>query len=199
MGLPSRLTLVQKALPFFHKVLENKNPKYLFSLIPTRPSLYLARNTHDISLVNTKKAFSKSRFFHQLQLNGTTRILILENLRTFRCLKAIFLSSYDQLFTIFITPEKSIFIMLNRLCSWGNGVESTEYFIIHCPQFVKENLILLITLSNLNCSLLENTSKVLTQTLNFGNTSLSPSNSSKILSATTDFILSTKRFDEQLI
>ena len=29
--------------------------------------------------------------------------------------------------------------------------------------------------------------------------SLSPSNNSKILNATTDFILSTKRFDEQLI
>ena len=54
---------------------------------------------------------------------------------------------------------------------------------------------LLSTLGNFNCSLLENTSKVLTQTLLFGNTSLSLSNNSKILGTAIDFILSTKRFD----
>ena len=87
---------------------------------------------------------------------------------------------------------------LNPLCSCGNDVESTEHFLLHCPQFVNERRTLLSTLGNFNCSLLENTSKVLTQTLLFGNTSLSPSDNSKILSATIDFILSTKRFDEQL-
>ena len=87
---------------------------------------------------------------------------------------------------------------LNPLCSCGNDVESAEHFLLHCPQFVNERRTLLSTLGNFNCSLLENTSKVLTQTLLFGNTSLSPSDNSKILSATIDFILSTKRFDEQL-
>ena len=87
---------------------------------------------------------------------------------------------------------------LNPLCSCGNDVESTEHFLLHCPQFVNERRTLLSTLGNFNCSLLENTSKVLTQTLLLGNTSLSESDNSKILSATIDFILSTKRFDEQL-
>ena len=87
---------------------------------------------------------------------------------------------------------------LNPLCSCGNDVESTEHFLLHCSQFVNETRTLLSILGNFNCSLLENTSKVLTQTLLFGNTSLSPSDNSKILSATIDFILSTKRFDEQL-
>ena len=54
------------------------------------------------------------------------------------------------------------------------------------------------TLGNFNYSLLENTSNVLTQTLLFGNMSLSSSDIPKILNATIDFILSTKRFDEQL-
>ena len=89
--------------------------------------------------------------------------------------------------------------MLNPLCSCGNDVESTEHFLLHCPQFASERRTLLRNLRNFNCSLLENTSKVLTQTLLFGNTSLSPSGNSKILSATTDFILSSKRFNEQLI
>ena len=50
--------------------------------------------------------------------------------------------------------------MLNPLCSCGNDVESTEHFLLHCPQFVNERRTLLSTLGNFNCSLLENTSKV---------------------------------------
>ena len=57
---------------------------------------------------------------------------------------------------------------------------------------------LVSTSGNFNCSLLENTKRLLTQTLLFGNTSLSPSDNSKILSATIYFMLSTERFDEQL-
>ena len=87
---------------------------------------------------------------------------------------------------------------LNPLCSCGNDVESAEHFLLHCPQFVNERRTLLSTLGNFNCSLLENTSKVLTQILLFGNTSLSPSDNFKVLRATIDFILSTKRFDKQL-
>ena len=70
---------------------------------------------------------------------------------------------------------------LNLLCSCGNNVESTEHFLLHCPQFVNERRILLSNLGNFNCSLFENTSKVLTQTLLFGNML---SDNSKILSAT---------------
>ena len=81
--------------------------------------------------------------------------------------------------------------MLNPLCSCGKDVEFTEHFLLHYPQFVSEWRTLLTTLGNFNCSLLENTNKVLIKTLPFVNTSLSPSDKSKILSATIDFILST--------
>ena len=91
-----------------------------------------------------------------------------------------------------------VFKTLNPLCSCGNNVEYTEHFLLHCPQFVNERRTPLSTLVNFNCSLLENTSKVLAETLLFGNTSLRPSDNSKILSATIDFILSTKRFNEEL-
>ena len=88
--------------------------------------------------------------------------------------------------------------MLNPVCSCENDVESTEIFLLHCPQFVNERRTLLSTLGNFNDSLLENTSNVLILSLLFGNMSLSPSDNSKILSATTNFILSTKRIDKQL-
>ena len=69
--------------------------------------------------------------------------------------------------------------MLNPLCSCGNDVESTEHFLLRCPKFVNERHTLLSSLGIFNCSLLENTSKVLTQTLLFGNASLSPSDNSQ--------------------
>ena len=82
--------------------------------------------------------------------------------------------------------------MLNPLRSCGNDVEFTEHFLLHCPQFVNDRRTLLSNLNYFNCSLLENTSKFLKQTLLFGNTSLSLSDNSKIFSATIYFILSTK-------
>ena len=87
---------------------------------------------------------------------------------------------------------------LNPLCSCGNDVKSTELFFLLCPLFPNERHTPLSTLGNFNCSLLENTSNVLTQTFLFFFFLLSPSDNSKIVSATIDFVLSTKSFDEQL-
>ena len=47
---------------------------------------------------------------------------------------------------------------LNPLCSCGN--ESTEHFLLRCPEFANKRCTLLSTLGNFNCSLLQNTSKV---------------------------------------
>ena len=52
-----------RKLCLFHKVLENENPKYLFSLIPTRHLLYSTENKHNIPIVNTKHNFFKNSFF----------------------------------------------------------------------------------------------------------------------------------------
>ena len=79
------------------------------------------------------------------------------------------------------------------LCICGKDVESIEHFLLHSPQFVdKRRGTLLSALSNFSYCLLGNTSNVLTQTLLFGNMSLSLSDDSEILSATFDFILSSK-------
>ena len=64
LGLESlRYRRWYRKLCLFYKILENKNPKYLFSLIPTRRSLSSARNIHNIPLVNTKHNFFKNSFF----------------------------------------------------------------------------------------------------------------------------------------
>ena len=86
---------------------------------------------------------------------------------------------------------------INPICSCGNDAEFTENFLLHCPQFANERRSLLSTLGNFNYSLLESTSNALIKTVLFGNMSHSSSNNSKILNVTTDFILSTNKFDDQ--
>ena len=51
----------RKKLCLFYKVLENENPKYLFSLISTRRWLYSTENIH-IPLVSTQKKLSQKFF-----------------------------------------------------------------------------------------------------------------------------------------
>ena len=45
------------------KILENENPKYLFSLIYIRRLLYSTQNTRNIPLLNIKHNFFKNSFF----------------------------------------------------------------------------------------------------------------------------------------
>ena len=58
--------------------------------------------------------------------------------------------------------------MINPLFTCGNDVESTEHFLLHCPQFVNERRTLQSTLGNFNYSLIGNISNILVQTLLFG-------------------------------
>ena len=92
--------------------------------------------------------------------------MALENVRTFRFLKLIFLLSYDNLKTLFITVitqkefrrdlghltkhkvKHSFQDTINPLCS-GEDVEPAEHFLLHCPHYVNERRTLLTILGNL--------------------------------------------------
>ena len=83
---------------------------------------------------------------------------------------------------------------LNLSCNCGYGIEFTTHFFLHCPLFTNKRYTLLSTSSSTDCNLFNNTDFVLTQTLLSGNSN----KSFEILSATIDYIISTKRFDEAL-
>ena len=87
---------------------------------------------------------------------------------------------------------------INPLCNYGHDIESTTHYLLHYTLFANERSTFFNTLSSLDCNLLHNTDSTLTQTLLFGNTSFKSNKNLKILIATTDYILSTKRFDEPL-
>ena len=86
---------------------------------------------------------------------------------------------------------------LNPLCNCD--IESITHFFLHCPFFVTERRTLLSTICSLDSKLLDSNDYDLTQTLLFGNTSQTSSNNFKIINASIDYILSSKRFDESLL
>ena len=210
-----------RKLCLFYKVLENENPKYLFSLIPTRRSLYSARNIHNIPLVNTKHNFFKNSFFPSTIIewnNLDPHHRKSENISVFKSNILKFIQPSSNSVYNCHNPRGICLITRLRLGlshlrehKFKHGFQDTLNLLRSCrndvhrtispplSQIANERLTLLSTLGSFNCSLLDNASNVLTQTLLFGNTSLIPSDNSKILGATIDFMLSTKRFDEQLV
>ena len=88
---------------------------------------------------------------------------------------------------------------LNPICSCGFDVKSTCHYIIHCPMYKDERYNLLGTIKNIDCRLLDVTETILIKTLLFGNCSVDAQTNILILNATTEYILTTKRFDESVL
>ena len=87
---------------------------------------------------------------------------------------------------------------LNPLCSCGLSIESTSYFLLHCPIFHGKRHTLLSTLDNIDSKILESNDSYLTQTLLFGSTSFDSETNTLVLNTAIDYILSTERFEQPL-
>ena len=77
-------------------------------------------------------------------------------------------------------------------------MESTAYFLLHCPTYIIERRTLLSTLVNIDNNLLDLCKPVLIRTLLFGSNSFNTDANTNVLNATIEYIISTKRFDESL-
>ena len=86
--------------------------------------------------------------------------------------------------------------IINPLCNCGQIL----HFSLHRPFFInKRHTLLLSTIRSLDSKLLDCTDYDLTQTLLFHSTSQISSNNFKIINASIDYILSSKRFEESLL
>ena len=72
-------------------------------------------------------------------------------------------------------------------------------FFLHCPLYSNQPRTILNNLVNIHHTLLGNNDFSLTQILLFGNTTFNAIENTKIINLTSDFVLSTKRFDEVLL
>ena len=88
---------------------------------------------------------------------------------------------------------------INPICNCCIEVESVICFSLHCPWYSNELCTLLKSLSKINDKLLDSTETFLTQTLLFGNSSLTTNDNTKIINLTIDFVLATKRLYRLLL
>ena len=170
-----------RKLCLFYKVLNNEHPQYLFNLIPVRPTLYPTRNPLNIPLLNANHNFFKNSFFPSTIIEWNKLDPGLRKAESLSLFKTNILKfirpSPNSVYNChnpkglkFITRlrlglshlrehkfKHSFQDTINPLCSCGLDIESTEHFLLHCPQFVNERRTLLSTIGNINYKLLENT------------------------------------------
>ena len=87
----------------------------------------------------------------------------------------------------------------NCLCSCSLDFESTLHYFLHCPLFTIERYTLLNTISPTDNKLLDSNESNLIQYHLFSDPSRDTKTNTDILIATVNYVLTTKRFDEQLL
>ena len=149
-----------RKLCLFHKVINNEQPQYLFNLIPVRPTLCQTRNALNIPPRNTNHNFFKNSFFPStitewnkldpgLRKAESLSLFKTNILKFIRPLPNSVYNCHNPKGLKFITRlrlglshlrehkfKHSFQDTINPLCSCGLDIESTEHFLLHCPQFV---------------------------------------------------------------
>ena len=88
---------------------------------------------------------------------------------------------------------------INPLCSCSLEIESTSHFFLHCENFITPRTKLMNELCKLDSRILNLDEIFLTKLLLYGDSKFENKVHKKILLTSINFVLSTKRFEGQLI
>ena len=88
---------------------------------------------------------------------------------------------------------------LNPLCLCDNEIETSTYYLLHCPTYTNERMTLLSKIKSINCSILESSDAAVIKTLLFGDNTLSNSPNTVILNSTIEYIISTQRSEGSIL
>ena len=212
-----------RKLTMLYKIYKNKSPFYLFNLIPEKKSSYDTKNVDYIPLIKIKHNFFKNTFLPSEiigwnKLDPTIRTAESFGIFTSNILKFItptprsFFNCYNHKVIRLKTQlrlglshlhehkfNQSFQNCINPLCGCGMDIELTSHFFPLLPLFVNKGITLLITLSKIGCKLIKTNESSLTEPLLFGNSLFNLRKDCLILNASTDYILSTERFEEVLL
>ena len=84
---------------------------------------------------------------------------------------------------------------INTLYSCGKFAESTTHFFLYCTHFSNQRLTLINKIKDIDKRIFDKNDSLITQTLLFGDEKLSTTDYKSILEATTQFLISSGRFD----
>ena len=86
---------------------------------------------------------------------------------------------------------------LNPICNCGT-VETTIHYLLLCPNFSNERLTLFNKLQSIDENILSKDDSNISKVLLFGDNSFNDAKNTSVLSASVEYIISTKRFDAPL-
>ena len=84
---------------------------------------------------------------------------------------------------------------LGKICICGKDIESTNHFLLQCSLFLNERQVLMNKICDIDSSLVDQNENSLCYTLLLGKQNMNGSESTHILKATIEYILSTERFN----
>ena len=201
------------------KIINSQSPRYLFQLVPSPNTRYFSRNSENISQLWTKHHFFKNYFlpltikdWNNLdpQIRKSKRISIFKsnilkfirpkpnNVYYCHNPKGIKLLTRLRLGLSHICEHKfkhNFQECLNPFCLYGNEIETSTHYLLHCPTYINKRLTFLNKTKSINCSILEYSDAAVTKVLIFGDNTLSNSSNTIILNSTIEYIISTQRFE----
>ena len=223
LGLESlQLRRWYRKLCYFYKIYNEQATGYLTELITTRNEAYQTRHSAKIPSLSFKHNFFKNTFFPSAILEWSKLDPSLQNSASYNVFKKSILKfirpSSNKIFQCHNSKGiKSVTILrlglshlqehkfkhsfqvtLNPVCSCGLDIETTSHYFLHSTLFHAERSTLLNNINEIDSTIFNKCDSVVTLILLCGNESFKDEVNLLILNATTDFVLSTNRFDELL-
>ena len=88
---------------------------------------------------------------------------------------------------------------LSHLCFYVNDHETSTHDLLHFPTNKNERMTLLDKGKSINCGIAELSDGAVTKILLFGDNILSAFSNTLISNSTTDYVISTRRFDDSIL
>ena len=207
-----------RKLCYFFKLTKNKSPKYLFNYILTVRSTYRTRNIDNIPQFNVRHTFFRNSYFPSIVTEWNNLEKSIRNSESFSVFKKNILKfirpSPNSIFNChnpkgvkLLTRlrlglshlrhhkfKHSFQDLLNPICNCG----ATTHYLLHCPLFSDERLILINNIRNIDSNILNLNYYRFSEVLLFGNSSFNNSKKTLIINTTIEYIVSSKRFEVPL-
>ena len=88
---------------------------------------------------------------------------------------------------------------LNPICSCGQNIETSTYFLLHSFNYYNKRLTFLNVIRNIDSNILSKNDLKVTKTLLCGGSSYGDTKSTLIMNAPMEFLIASKRFDVLLV
>ena len=213
-----------RKLCFYYKIQHNNCPLYLTEFLPTtKTSCYSLRSNRPRTVSNVRTERFKSTFFPSSSLNWNQLGLNIQNSSSLEIFKRALLSFIrPKPAKVYKVHHPKGLKLLTRLrlglshlrehkfrhsfndtidpfCLCGtNSLETSEHFLLHCPNFASLRLKLFDNLHNNNILLLPYDKSLIVQIFLYGSNKFNPTINKIIITLVIDYIINSKRFDNPL-